>query len=114
MIQMGTATIVCGILIFLVAPEDCDNCSIIYVQLGLIFVFRFMVSMEFAILGLYQLELYPIRIRTIGAGVLGIFGTAASTVSPIVMGALTRNGINHFIFFTMLGILSVGAFSFCP
>ena len=30
------------------------------------------------------------------------------------MGALTRNGINHFILFTILTVISVGSASFCP
>lgn len=54
MIQLTGAFIISGILIFLVAPEDCDGCYIIYIQLALIFVFRFLVSMEFAIVGIYQ------------------------------------------------------------
>ena len=43
-----------------------------------------------------------------------MFGTVASTLAPLVMGLFTRNGINHFILFTMLGVISVGAASFCP
>jgi hypothetical protein len=30
------------------------------------------------------------------------------------MGAFTREGINHFILFTILAIVSLGAASFCP
>ena len=54
MIQFTGAFVISGILIFLVAPEDCDNCFIIYIQLGLIFIFRYLISMEFAIVGIYQ------------------------------------------------------------
>lgn len=114
MIQFGGAVAICGTLIFLVAPEDCDDCYIIYLQLVLIFIFRFLISMEFAIVGIYQAELYPIRVRNISVGVLNVFGTVASTLAPIVMGYFTREGINHFILFTVLGILSIGAASFCP
>jgi hypothetical protein len=46
--------------------------------------------MEFALMGIYQAELYPIRVRNISNGVLSVFGTVASTLSPIVMGAFTR------------------------
>ena len=114
MIQFTGAFIICAILIFLVAPEDCDGCYVIYIQLALIFVFRFLTSMIFAIIGIYQAELYPTRVRNISVGVLNMFGTVASTLSPIIMGIFTRGGINHFILFTVLGVISAGAASFCP
>jgi hypothetical protein len=41
-------------------------------------------------MGIYQTELYPIRVRNISGGVLSVFGTASSTLSPIIMGAFTR------------------------
>lgn len=114
MIQFGTATVIAGILIFLTKPEDCENCPIIFVQLGLIFIFRFMISMEFALMNVYQSELYPIRIRNIANGVLGVFGTIASTTAPLIMGVLTRASINHFILFTIMGVIATGAYSFAP
>ena len=114
MVLFGVATIVCGILIFLVAPEDCDNCSVLYIQLGLIFIFRYMVSMAFALIGIYQNELYPTRVRNIALGVLGIFGTTASTAAPFIMGVFTRASINHFILFTIMGVVATGSISFSP
>jgi MFS family permease len=89
-IQFLVATVISGIMIFLVKPEDCDSCIILYVQLVLIFIFRFAISMEFALMNVYQTELYPTRIRNIAGGVLGVFGTIASTTSPLIMGAITR------------------------
>ena len=89
-IQFLVATVISGIMIFLVKPEDCDSCVILYVQLVLIFIFRFAISMEFALMNVYQTELYPTRIRNIAGGVLGVFGTIASTTSPLIMGAITR------------------------
>ena len=114
MIQLTGGFIICAILIFLVAPEDCDNCYVIYIQLVLIFIFRFLISMEFAIIGIYQAELYPTRVRNISVGILNMFGTIASTLAPIIMGVFTRGGINHFILFTVLCVISFGAASFCP
>lgn len=52
--------------------------------------------------------------RNIAAGVLGVFGTTASTIAPLIMGALTRAEINHFILFTCLGILGMASFTFGP
>jgi sugar phosphate permease len=114
MIQLGVASLICGILIFVVAPEDCDNCITIYVQLALIFIFRFLISMEYAIICIYQVELYPTRIRNIAVGMHAAFGAISSTAAPLIMGVLTRGGINHFILFTAAGIIATGAMSFCP
>jgi hypothetical protein len=46
--------------------------------------------------------------------VLGAFGTVASTISPIVMGEVTRAGINPFIIFTMLGLFATGSYTLGP
>lgn len=90
-ILFGIATVICGILIFLVKPDNCDYCATVYVQLGLVFIFRFCISMQFTLMLIYQSELYPTRVRNTSAGVLALFGTTASTLSPLIMGALTRN-----------------------
>ena len=113
-IQFLVATVISGIMIFLVKPEDCDSCIILYVQLVLIFIFRFAISMEFALMNVYQTELYPTRIRNIAGGVLGVFGTIASTTSPLIMGAITRAQLNPFILFTVMGLLAMGAYTFSP
>jgi hypothetical protein len=62
----------------------------------------------------YQSEVYPTRVRNIAAGVLGVFGTVTSTLSPIIMGLFTRANINHFILFTCLGLIAVGSYTIGP
>ena len=62
----------------------------------------------------YQTELYPTRIRNIASGVLGVFGTIASTTSPLIMGSLTRAEINPFTLFTVMGLLAIGAYTVSP
>ena len=52
--------------------------------------------------------------RNISGGVLSVFSTTSSTLSPIIMGILTRANINHFILFTILGLLAIGCYNFCP
>lgn len=47
-ILFAISTVISVALIFLIAPSDCDMCSVLYIQLGLIFVFRFCVSMAYA------------------------------------------------------------------
>jgi len=113
-IMFSVATVIAGVMIFLVKPSDCDACPIVFVQLALIFIFRFAISMEFALMNVYQTELYPTRIRNISGGVLGVFGTVASTTSPLIMGAVTRAKINPFIVFTIMGLLAIAAYSFSP
>jgi hypothetical protein len=41
-------------LIFMVAPLDCDMCSILFIQLALVFVFRFCISMVYALVEIYS------------------------------------------------------------
>jgi OCT family organic cation transporter-like MFS transporter 13 len=114
MLLFFIATVISAALIFLVKPQDCDNCSIIYIQLALVFVFRFCISMEFTVMLVYQSEIYPTRVRNIGNGLLGVFGTTTSTLSPIVMGLFTRAELNPFILFTCLGILAIGCYLVSP
>lgn len=109
-----TATIASIFLIFITKPTSCDLCATIFVQLALVFIFRSAISMEFALLAIYSTELYPIRVRNISGSVLSVFGTTSSTLSPIIMGAFTRAGWNHFILFTILGIIAIGSYMACP
>lgn len=108
------ATFMSIILSFITKPDNCDGCSIAYIQLALIFVFRFSISMMFGLLFIYITEVYPIRVRNIGSGVFVTFGGLASAVNPIIMGELTRANINHFILFSILGLFAVGCCIFCP
>ena len=108
------ATFMSVILSFITKPDNCDGCSIAYIQLALIFVFRFAISMIFGLLFIYCAEVYPTRVRNISSGMFAVFGGLASTVSPIIMGELTRANINHFILFSILGLLAIGCCIFCP
>jgi hypothetical protein len=53
MIQFGIATIIAFALTFINKPIGCDMCSIAFIQLGLVFIFRFVMSMEFNLLLVY-------------------------------------------------------------
>jgi OCT family organic cation transporter-like MFS transporter 4/5 len=53
-ILMSVAAAVAGVLVFVVVPSDCNgSCSQIVVQLVLVFVFRFCISMLYAIIMIY-------------------------------------------------------------
>lgn len=61
---------------------------------------------------IYTTELLPTRARSIGSGIINVFGTMASSASPLVMGAITRAEINPFILFTMLGLVGAASYTF--
>jgi hypothetical protein len=108
------ATLMSFLLTFITLPDKCDGCSVAYIQIALLSIFRFAVSMSYGLLLIYFTEIYPIRVRNISGGVTSVFSGIASTVSPIVMGILTRSNINHFILSTILGLFSMGCCIFCP
>ncbi len=53
-ILFAIATMVSIALIFIEKPNNCDMCAVIFIQLGLVFVLRFVVSMEFAFMLIYR------------------------------------------------------------
>ncbi len=55
-----------------------------------IFFFRFAIASEFILFLVYIVELFPTRVVGIGVSAVNSAGTIASTLSPIIMGALTR------------------------
>jgi hypothetical protein len=60
------------------------------------------------------MELYPIRVRNTSIGVIAIFANVSVALAPIIMGAFTRAEINHFILFTVAGLVATGSYMFCP
>ena len=48
------ATAICVTLIFLVKPDKCDMCFVVFIQLGLMFVFRSCIAAEFTCMLVYQ------------------------------------------------------------
>lgn len=113
LILFGIATIFSGLLLFVEIPSDCDLvCFELILQLIFVFIFRFCISMVFALINIYTNELYPTRSRSIGNGILGVFGTVASSTCPIIMGLMTRNNVNPFILFTILGIFATASMTF--
>ncbi len=59
-------------------------------------------------------ELYPARIRAIGMGVISSFGTLATTLSPLYLGAIRRHGLNVFTVFLILGMVATGCLVLLP
>ena len=90
MIQFGIATIISFALTFINKPIGCKTCVTAFIQLGLVFIFRFVMSMAFTLLLVYQMEVYPTRVRNTAIGVLAIFGNIPTIFGPIIMGTFTR------------------------
>lgn len=109
---IGLATLCAAIMVFVRKPEDCDGqCGEAIIELILIFIFRFSVSMEFTVMIIFLAELYPGRARALGNGFCSAFGTVASTISPIFLGILDRAEVNPMLYFTILGIIGLGIFT---
>jgi hypothetical protein len=54
-ILLGFASSIAGVLIFISPPSDCQgNCSEIIIQLVLVFLFRYCISMQFTIILIYM------------------------------------------------------------
>lgn len=53
-ILFGIAVIISISLIFIVQPANCDMCAVVFLQLALVFIFRFVISMEFALFIIYN------------------------------------------------------------
>lgn len=53
-ILFSIATVICIILIFLVTPEKCDMCLVVFLQLVLVFIFRSCIAAEFTTMLVYQ------------------------------------------------------------
>ncbi len=61
--------------------------------------------MEFVLFLVYAVELFPTRVVGMGNGVVNIFGTVASTLSPLILGSLKRMEFNLMLFFFILGVI---------
>lgn len=108
------STAISIVLIFVTVPSDCNLCPVIFIQLALVFVFRFCISMVYSLIIIYVIQLYPTRVRNIGDGVTSLFDSSASAVAPLVMGAFARAELNPFILFTVLGLVAIAGFMFVP
>ena len=97
-------TILCSlILIFFNSscPENQKFCLTGIIELIIIFIFRFSISLEFAFFLVYVNELYPTQIRGMGMGVSSAFGTIASSGIPYFIGEIHSQWIVMLIFMIM-------------
>ena len=114
MVLFGVNGICTFILLFLEKPDDCDFCTESIIELVIIFVFRLSIASFYIILYIYLVELYPARTRAIGSGFIVAVGTCGSAICPLILGALTRNGINYNTFFLLMVMFGLGSLPFLP
>jgi hypothetical protein len=86
-------------------PEGCEFCFESIIEVIVIFFFRFAIATEFILFLVYIVELFPMRVVGIGMSAVNSSGTIASTLSPIILGALTRIEFNLMLFFFILGVV---------
>ena len=86
-------------------PEGCEFCLESIIEVIVIFFFRFAIATEFILFLVYIVELFPTRVVGIGMSAVNSSGTIASTLSPIILGALTRIEFNLMLFFFILGVV---------
>lgn len=84
-------TVISALIISMIKkPENCNLCYQSIIELCLVFIFRLCIAVEYALFLVYTVELFPTRVVGLGVGALSAFGTIASTLSPLVLGALKR------------------------
>ena len=101
------ATVLALILVFVTVPDGCDICAESITQLVIIVIFRFCGAFVVNIYQIYMCELFPARVRGIGTGFVSAGGTVGSTISPIYLGVLRRQGINVMLFFVVFGLIGM-------
>jgi uncharacterized membrane protein YphA (DoxX/SURF4 family) len=62
---------------------------------------------------IYWNELYPEKVRGVAAAT-EIIGGLSSTINPLIIGFMTRYSIGTMIYFTLLSIFGVVAYTFLP
>jgi hypothetical protein len=75
---------ICGVGLFFVTRLEGNFWK--FMQMVLIFVFRFAISFYFVLFSIYSTELFPAQIKGVAIGFASALGTVASTTSPVIFG----------------------------
>ena len=85
-------------------PKGCNFCFEAIIELVVIFIFRFAISVEVIIAIVYSNELFPSRVLAMADGISSICGMIVNTVCPLILGSLERIGFNLMLYFFILAI----------
>ena len=113
-ILFSMAGLCAAIILFLGKPKDCDFCSEAIIELIIVAIFRASSSLQFIIMYIYLVELFPTTARALGGGITSAFGTFGSSITPLLLGELKRRDIDKNIVFAALSLMAVGFGTFLP
>lgn len=77
-------------------------------------IFRAAVSFFLFFFEIYITELFPARIRGLSYGITSAFGSLSSVLTPIVLNALYKSGIDGVFLFAITGFLACGGLALLP
>ena len=86
MILYAISGLCSSILLFINKPSGCDFCPEAIVELFIIAIFRAASALQYILMYIYIVEIFPARARAMAGGVTSSFGTLASTLSPLLLG----------------------------
>ncbi len=89
-----------------ICSEDCWNAKNV-IELLIIFVMRFAISLEFQIYLIYVNELYPTQIAGIGVSYTSIIGTLPNIFLPELINLSNRYNVNVMIYFCAISIVGL-------
>ena len=70
-----------------------------------VFVFRFVISLEVTIFWTYQNECFPTQVRVLGSSLLQSIGGLTVTIAPILIELCIRNNFPVMLIFASLSII---------
>ena len=97
----------------MVSPNDqCKNCPKGIAEISLSFVVRFLMSFAFSLFLIYLPEVYPMRIRGIGYGIISGIGFNSATIAQILFPYLEKKSISPMYFQAFMCIIGFCCFFF--
>lgn len=104
-------------LIFLhsnqICQTNCDKGKMI-AELVFIFIFRFASSLQFQVLYLYVIELFPVQVGGMALGLCSIVGHIPNIFLSELITLLSRANFSIMIFFTAVSLLILVASAISP
>lgn len=104
-------------LIFLhsnqICQTNCDEGKMI-AELVVTFILRFAISLQFQVLFLYAIELFPMQVGGMALGLCCIVGHVPNVFLPSLINLLNRANISIMILFTVVSVLILVASAISP
>ena len=101
-------------LYILKIPFNCHNCLEVYVQMGLLLATRLLFVFQIAIFSLSGVELFPVSVRSIAYGLVGLVGALGDFLSQVLFLGAYELGINPFLMLAGVFVLMIWCYVFLP